>query len=167
MKKCKKKSASKNAIEKKNKNAKNMQILEAIWKCAHVHFWEGPRSSKIEKNEKTIKKTRGTCKKTCEKHVKNAKNMQILELCIFCTFGGPPVRAPKFKTLQKLEENAKQNANSGTAHVLQKKSRSCIFVCIFDCFFFFHFSGPRLLGLHFLGALFFACFFILIKFYNL
>ena len=137
-----------------------------------VHFlrsWEGLRSSKIEKTQKT----RGKCKKkTCKKNA----NSGIVHFLHF--WEDLRLELQKFKKLQKLEENVKKNAPP--KKTMQKKckfwncaclvktqiSRSCICFCIFDCMFF-AFSWATVLGLHFLGAC--VCIFlgILIKFYHL
>ncbi len=86
-----------------------------------------------------------------KKYQKCKEKRTIPEVTFFCTFcallGGRPVRASK---VQKRVKNAK---------IKIMKSRSFSL--------FLDFPGPRLLGLHFLGAfvLQFVC--ILIKFCNL
>ena len=126
------KSAIRKCKQHANKTAKNMQAKMQLKKkqtkkqknvkknanSGIVHFcifWEGLRSSKVQK----LARTRGKCKK-------NVKKMQILELCIFAFLGGPPVfkSSKNCKNSRKMQNkqtnNAKKNANSGTVHVLQK-----------------------------------------------
>ena len=166
------KSAIRKCKQHANKTAKNMQAKMQLkkkqtkkqkkcekkckfWNCAFLHFWEGLRSSKVQK----LARTRGKCKK-------NVKKMQILELCIFAFLGGPPVfkSSKNCKNSRKMQN--KQTNNAKKMQILelcmfckktnfQKLHIFRIFDCI--CFAFFCFF----LGRGFWGCTFWLhCFFL-------
>ena len=83
--------------------------------------------SKIAKNlGKMQKESKKNAKKMWNKCKKNAKKMQILEMCMFYKNKFPEV------------------------------ALCFAFLIAFILHVFLHFPGPRFLGLHFLGAFFFA-----------
>ena len=138
------------AIEKNKqkckKHAKNMQILEV---CA-LAFLGGPQ---VFKDWKNLKKLEENTKK-CDK---NANSGIVLFLHFW---EGLRLELQKFKKLQKLDENAKNNP---------KKSKFWNYACfakntevafLFACWlYFFAFFWATVFGVALSGCIFLACFF--------